>query len=40
VADAPAEITACVNKAARDHRFLPHDLPEAEWSSFLSDAMS
>jgi acetylornithine deacetylase len=37
VADAQAEILACVAKAARDHRFLSNNPPRVEWSGFLSE---
>ncbi len=37
VADAQAEILACVSKAARDHRFLSNNPPTVEWSGFLSE---
>jgi acetylornithine deacetylase len=37
VADAQAEIRACVATAARDHRFLSNNPPEVEWSGFLSE---
>ena len=37
VAEAQAEIRACVAAAARDHRFLSNNPPEVEWSGFLSE---
>ena len=37
VAEAQAEIRACVAAAARDHRFLSNNPPELEWSGFLSE---
>jgi acetylornithine deacetylase/succinyl-diaminopimelate desuccinylase-like protein len=37
VADAQAEILACVANAARDHRFLSNNPPQVEWSGFLSE---
>lgn len=37
VADAQAEILACVAAAARDHRFLSNNPPAVEWSGFLSE---
>lgn len=36
VADAQAEIVACVEKAARTHPFLAENPPEVVWSGFLS----
>jgi acetylornithine deacetylase len=36
VADAQAEIVACVEKAARTHPFLADNPPEVVWSGFLS----
>ena len=37
VAEAQAEISACVAAAARDHRFLSNNPPVLEWSGFLSE---
>ena len=36
VADAQAEIVACVEKAAKTHPFLAENPPEVVWSGFLS----
>ena len=37
LAEAQAEIRACVAAAARDHRFLSNNPPRVEWSGFLSE---
>jgi acetylornithine deacetylase len=37
VKDAQAEILACINNAARNHKFLSNNPPQVEWSGYLSE---